>query len=76
MVTTLDAQPGDVLRNTGWEDKFTCPNCHNDHTCHVPDGETRYITCECGARLRLEVEHVPEAACYIADPDEGEEAED
>lgn len=66
-----DAKPGDVLRNTHFDDRFTCPNCLTDHNNGgVYAGKPVFITCPCGARLRLEVEQVPEAACYIADPDD------
>jgi hypothetical protein len=68
--TVFDAEPGDVLRNTHWEDKFTCPNCHEDHRVWVSEEEPKYVNCRCGKRLRLQLETVPEAACYIADPDE------
>lgn len=66
---TLGAKPGDVLRNTHFDNRFTCPNCHTEHGQEVGD-EAVFIMCECGARLKLEIEYVPEAACYIADPDE------
>lgn len=75
MVTTFDAKPGEVLRNNGWEDKFTCPNCHADHHERVPDKQAKYVNCECGARLRLELDYEPVAMCTIADPDEEEEEE-
>lgn len=68
------AKPGDVLRNTHQEDVFTCPNCHEDHHDHgASENHSVFITCDCGKRLRLVVEMIPEAACYIADEDEGDD---
>lgn len=75
MSSTLDAKPGDRLGNPHFENRFTCPNCHNDHELNVPQDQSRFVDCECGARLRCKVEWFPEATCIIADPDEQEDEE-
>jgi transcription elongation factor Elf1 len=67
--------PGERCSNDHFEDRFTCPNCYVEH-----DGlglragrRPKFITCECGARLKCEVETIDSSVCTIADPDEEEE---
>jgi hypothetical protein len=75
MPTTVTAKPGERLHNTHFEDRFTCPNCLNDHDLRVPKDKSTFVDCECGARLRCMVDWVPEAVCIIADADETEDDE-
>jgi hypothetical protein len=69
--------PGDGLRNDHFSDRFTCPNCLTDHEgLGLRVGRApKYIDCECGARLRCEIEIIESSACMIADPDEQEDEE-
>lgn len=70
---TMDAARGEVLRNPGWDDKYTCPGCHADHHHRVEWDDAVFIRCSCGAPLRLELETEPVPTCTIADEDEEEE---
>jgi transcription elongation factor Elf1 len=67
-----NAKPGERLCNDHFDDRFTCPNCLTDHELQGSD-EPKFISCECGARLRCEVEQFDSAVCIIADPDEEED---
>jgi hypothetical protein len=66
------AKPGERCSNDHRDNCFTCPNCLTDHDLQG-SAEPQYLTCECGARLRCEVEQFDSAVCIIADPDEEEE---
>lgn len=69
----LEAGRGESLANTHWDDKYTCPGCHAEHRAGLAEGEARFIRCECGAPLRLELLTAPEPTATIADLDEEEE---
>jgi hypothetical protein len=66
-------KPGDSCSNDHFDDRFTCPECYTDHTVKGCGVRVKYIDCECGARLRCEVELIESSVCMIADPDEEEE---
>jgi hypothetical protein len=68
----ITAKPGESCSNNHFSDRYTCPNCFIDHELR-PHNEPIYITCECGARLRCELELIESSACTIADPDEDED---
>lgn len=47
----------DELSNSaGIDDHWSCPNCYADHFDY---GEGAQVRCDCGATLRLEIEHQP-----------------
>ena len=73
---TMSAGRGESLGNPGFTDRFTCPGCHTDHEATVGRSTAKFIRCECGAPLRLEIEQQPVATATICDADEEEEIEE
>lgn len=71
----LSAPRGDACSNVHPPNTFTCPGCYKDHEVPgVEEGVDKFIRCECGAPLRLEIEMVPNYRATVADEDEEEEA--
>jgi transcription elongation factor Elf1 len=67
----MDAKPGDSCSNDHFSDRFTCPNCYTDHTVSTGcRNGGKIIECECGAKLRCEVETFESSVCTVADLDE------
>lgn len=69
-----DAPRGDACSNIHPPNNYTCPGCYRDHDVPGVENGAKFIRCECGAPLRLEIEEVPNYRATIADEDEEEEA--
>lgn len=69
----MDVSRGEVCRNPGFEDKFTCPGCYADIERTLGKDDVAFVRCECGAPLRLEIEYEPGAVAIVCDEDEEEE---
>lgn len=60
---------GHTLTNNGFYDRWTCPACYADHNGHRDDD---VIDCDCGARLKLTIEHEPVCRATCIDPEDDE----
>jgi len=58
---------GDILRNPGYDGRFTCPACLHDFYM----SETECPSCH--TKVRCRVEHEPVATCEVVDADTEEE---
>lgn len=59
--------------NPGYEDRFTCPGCYEDHH-GVPSSITSCTKCK--RPLRCTVEQQPVAVCTLVDPNAPQDDED
>jgi hypothetical protein len=62
--------PDTRLTNPGVDDRFTCPNCYEDHTGILED--TARACDGCGVTLRFSVEQQPVAVCEIVEGEDDE----
>jgi len=61
------ADVGDYLKNSPWQEMWTCPECYHDHHGEVTSCEA------CGVALACTIEREPVAVCTIVDPTDQDE---